>query len=297
MRSIKRRTHQIVHAGIHYQKFPADSLFYIENLCNQRSALCNYRPAELAVYLLSGRKVNAGNQSVEIISEIRDRILIGVVIINSKTSPDIYHRKFHTTLTIVFCQRIDTFAQQGERFRYGYLGSYVKMKTDKVDPIRSSGEIHSFVKASHINTELIFFKSCGDILVGMGIYIRIDTKSHRHLLSATLSEFTDDLQFLDGFHIETADTTLYTKDYFSVSFSDTGIIYGVIAETCRQSRLYLSSAHTIRSETGISYNFEYLRIAVCLYRIMHVHVTAGYTLLDFIQRGAKKLHIIIIKRG
>ncbi len=61
--------------------------FYIENLCNQRSALCNYRPAELAVYMLSGRKANAGNQSIEIILKSGTGILIGVVIINSKTSP------------------------------------------------------------------------------------------------------------------------------------------------------------------------------------------------------------------
>ena len=129
---------------------------------------------------------------------------------------------------------------------------------------------------------------CPDI----GIY----TECHPCHLTFRCGNLINDSQLRDTLYIEAENILINGKVYFFITLADTGKNNFAGRKTSINSSLNFSSAYTVCPQPCLTYDIQYLRIGVCLDRIMHAEtfILAGLS-VDCAQCLTQQIRIIIIK--
>ena len=223
-------------------------------------------------------------EGAEITLKIGYTEVVGMVITNAQTATyiDILHH-YSGCFNLLY-QFIHLHAEVAERRKIGNLTADMEMQAFK----RNMRHRHTLLDGRHqilyLNAELIDIQSCSDFLMGMRIHVRIDAEAYMRYLVHLSCNTLDILQFLYRFHIEGSNLLLECETNLPIGFcyprKENLLRFG----TCFQRSAHLSSAHTIRTQTGINNRFENGLCRTCFYGIMHMPIGLLRTSFDFLYR-------------
>ena len=295
---IKSRTDQIRHPGIEYGKFLVYPLLHIQHFRDKRATLPHHSASQFKVQSLVRPQLQLSGIRREITLEIRNRLTVGVIIINAQSTTyiDMFH-KYLTRLKPVL-QLVHTIAKGYEVSHIQYLRTDMEMQADEIDILHLLRHVDHLIHIFHADAKLILCQSGSNIRMGMRPHIRIDTESDIGHFAFRGSQFVDDLQFGDRLYIETENVVIQTEFNLPIRFAYTGKNNLLCRETGFHRRTNFTATHTIGSHATLTDYGKYLRIGIRLYSIMHVKTfVTGNFFIDGIQRIAQNFRIIVIKRS
>ena len=120
-----------------------------------------------------------------------------------------------------------------------------------------------------VYAKLVFGKSGGYILMGVGIDVGVDAQSYIGGLAKRCGKLVDDFEFGLRLDIETSYAILESEDNLGISLADSGINYLRAFESCVESCLNLSAAHCVDSKSGRLHMTKNAGIGIGLHGIVH----------------------------
>ena len=121
----------------------------------------------------------------------------------------------------------------------------------------------------HVNTELVFCESCGNVGMCMGSHVRIQTEGDACHLPLVGCQFVDDFQFRDALYVETEDIVINAEIDFPVALAHTSEDNLRDREPSLDRGLDLTATHTVGSQSGLTDDAEHFRIGIGLDSIVH----------------------------
>ena len=101
----------------------------------------------------------------------------------------------------------------------------MKMESPETEIFRLGDDSERLVEQASVDAEFVFCQTCGDVVVGMGVDIRIHAQGYGGsavCLSGTSGNY---LQLFDGFDIEAANSGTEGEIYLCIGFTHTGKTY------------------------------------------------------------------------
>ena len=235
-------------------------------------------------------------KSIEIAFETGHRILIRSIIINSETAAYIHYGN-QSAGFLHPCKHFGRLVTKHlERLIVENLRPYMEMHTAQINIAHSQCAPYKFVKQLHTYAEFVFLQARGDIMMGMRVDIRIHTDCDMRHTVHPRGYRIDVLQFGQRLDIEAPYIIFQCQFYLSIGFAHTGKHNGIARETGSQSRLDFTPAHAIHTESVFPDSFQYLRIVIGLYGIMHMKAMLAGKLRNGLQCAPQQIHIVIIER-
>ena len=234
---------------------------------------------------LTGKQAQVMGKGVEVSLEIGYRMRLRMYVIYSQTASYIDASQGNTPMLEPILKFIDTVAQ-GLKIRHiEYLAAYMEVQAEEVYIGQGQSLLYRLFHIFQIDAELVLGQSRGNVGVGMGANIGVDSQGnarYKPLLSGKLADY---FQLLRTFHIETTYTGVQGKQYFLVSLAYSGKFNSLSLETALEGQLYFTSAHAVHPEARKGYLPENYRVAVGLHCIMYVGILySGRSLRGGIER-------------
>lgn len=171
---------------------------------------------------------------------------------------------------------VDAFTKNLERLHGGNLATYMEMQSAQPQPCIIHAYTHALFHIVGAYAELVFLQTGGDVMMGMGIDIRVYAQSHGSFYSAAFGYRGYDAEFFERFHIEASYALPQTQLYLAVGLSHAGKENVGRPETGVNSSLYLAAAHAVGAEALTAYDAQYAGGAVGLHRIVHLDRSVAY---------------------
>ncbi len=127
--------------------------------------------------------------------------------------------------------------------------------------------------------------------------IGVDAQGDAGSLSLFCGQRIDDLQFGHALHVEGKDTGIQSEVNLPIALADTGVDNLRGRETGFEGRLYLATAHTVRTQSGFADDAEQARIGIGLHGIVHAEGLAVFGFLpDGLQGLSQQLRVVVVER-
>ena len=197
---------------------------------------------------LAGTQFQVLLEGVEVAFEVSHGMGVGRLVVDAQAASHIDHFKPDALLLELLLQTVDGVAQHGVRLHQGDLGADVEMQAAQVDIRQFHGPVNDFAEDLQVDAELVVGGAGGDIAVGVGVDVGIDADGNAGCRVHLVGNGVDDLQFRNGFHIETTDAVLQGKADFPVGFSHPreGHFFGL--ETTLQCCPDFAAAHQVSAQ-------------------------------------------------
>ena len=207
--------------------------------------------------------------SVEVGFEGRDRNTVRVGIVNAEATSHV--DMFYADAVVIkyILKFVDTIAECLEVTHVEYLGADMEVESDELYILQLLGFGDDCQHIVHIDAELVLCQTRGNVGVGMGTDIGIQTEGDAGHLSLSGCQLIDNLEFWDALYIEAEDIVVDTQIDLPVALSHAGKDNLGYREAGLDRCLDLTSTDAICSEACLTDDAQYFRIGISLDGIVY----------------------------
>ena len=211
MCSVQGGANKLGKACIDNGKLLYGSLLYVKYLGDQTSALCHNGTAQLKVKLLSGAELEFVAEYIEVLLKVRNRVLLGVYIVNTKTAANVNAIQFNTFSLQLVLQVIYLIAEQMVGLHVQDLRTYVEVQAFKLETgvgqcLADNGEEHG-----NLNSKLVLGLTGGYVGVCMGINIGVYAESYAGALTQGGTTLGNHVKLGLGLYVKAGNTCIQSQ--------------------------------------------------------------------------------------
>ena len=226
---------------------------------------------------LAGAQLQLLGVGIEVGLEVRDRYTVGVLIVDAETAADV--DMFHAdavTLELVL-QFVDAIAESLKVAHVENLTADVEVEPDNLDVLQLAGVLNDGHHVAHGDAELILGQSGGDVGVGVGTYVGVQSEGHAGHLALGGSQLVDDLELGDALDVEAEDVAVEPDVDFPVGLADAGEDNLRAREASLDAGLNLAAADAVGTQACLTDDGEQAWVDVGLDGVVDVppFVAAG----------------------
>ena len=294
---VHRRTDQFGHAPVDDGELLARALLDVQHAGDQRPAGGHDAAAQLEVHGRAGRELQVPAESAEIRLEIRDRQVVGMLVIDPQAAAHVDVADRAAATLQAQHQLVDAVAQRPEIHHIQDLGANVEMKPAILHVWQAQGQVHHLVELLVIDAKLVLRQAGRDPGVRVGPDVGVDAQAHRRHLPHPGGQFVEDLQLGRGLGVETRDPGAQRQADLLVALAHAGIDDALRRETGLQGSADLPTAHTVGAESARGDLREDARVEVRLDGIVHPEGRIAVQLrLHGVQRTTQKRQVVVVER-
>ena len=173
----------------------------------------------------------------------------------------------------------------------------MEMQAYEIDIPALADQFNKFVKLMLGYSEFIFIQSGRNIFMGMGIDVRIDPDRDIGNHAIFPCHLVDDEDLLKGLTVECLYAQAHCIADFLIAFPDSRIDNPVSWEPALMGMQDFISTDAISSKSLCTDFSEDPLIGVGLHGIVYSEIMSISQLMDFRNRSAKQIHVVVIKRS
>ena len=165
----------------------------------------------------------------------------------------------------------------------------MEMQADEPHVLQLAGALDDRDHVVHRNAKLILRQPRRDVGMRMSAHLGIDAEADIGYLSFFPCQFVDHLKLGNALDIEAEDVSVERRVDLPIGFPHTCKHNAVMAKAGFHGSLYLSPAHAVGTETGLSNDLQNLRIGIGLDGIVNDEVgVLRRFFLHLVQRLSEK---------
>ena len=229
--------------------------------------------------------------------KVGHRIDIRLIIIDAQASSQVYVLDDHPVSLKAGHDVIDLGAFQLHNIlNIKDLRADVELKPVEIDVRASVHQGHGLVKAPVGDSELVLVQAGSDVVMRVGVDVRVDPKADGSPAAKPARQVTDDLDLLKRLHHEGTDADLKGLAYLPVGLSDSREenLPGIVAAP--HGEFNLVTAHAVRSKPLVADDVVETAVRIGLYRIMHLYAGLFGKIGDLVHSTHKEVDVIVVKR-
>ena len=243
---------------------------------------------QLEVERLARLQLKLLGVSVEVGLEIGDGHTVGVRVVDTQSATHVDVLYADAMRDEFLLQLVDAIAKSLEITHVENLRTNVEVQTYELDVRQFLSLANHGYHIAHGDTKLVLSQTRGDVGMGVGTNIRIQTERYASHFSFGCCEFVDNLEFGDAFYVEAENVVIEAKIDFPIALAYTCINNLIIGEARLERSFDLAATHAIGSKTCLADDAEHTGVGVGLDGIVnHKALVLARLVVDSLQRAAQ----------
>ena len=181
---------------------------------------------------MSGLQFQLLGIGVEVSLEIGNGHTVGVRIVDTQSATHVDVLNTDAMTDKLLLQLVYAIAECLEIAHIQYLRTNMEVQAYKFYVLHLLGLANHLYHIAHSDAELVLGQSGGDVSVGVGTHIGIQTESHASHLALLGCQLVDNLELGDALYVKTEDVVVQSKFDFPIALTYTSINDFLLREAC-----------------------------------------------------------------
>lgn len=292
---VEGRANEVGHARIDDDETFLRTLLDVSNARDETATLRDDATSRLAMERLTRTKVEVAGEETEIGLKLRHRKMVRMLVVDAKSTANIDVRNADTLGIKGVLEFVDANTEVFIGGEVSNLTSDVEVNADELEMGGLDGETSGGQKVIKGKTKFVFVKSRSNLLMRVGINVRVNAQGDTSNLALQCREVVNDLKFRHGLGVKAEDVGGEGVGDFTVGLAYSRKDNGGSGETRGEGGLYLIAADAVGTESVGGDETEDVRVGVRLDSVVNLVAVFIAFRAYRLERGAKESFVVVIE--
>lgn len=292
---VEGRANEVGHARIDDDETFLRTLLDVGNARDETATLRDDATSRLAMERLTRTKAKVLGEETEVGLKLRHREMVRMLVVDAKSAADIDVRNADTLGIKGVLEFVDTNTEVFVSGEVGDLASDMEVNADELEVGGLDGETSGRQKVIKGKTKLVFVKSRSNLLMRVGINVRVNAQGDTSDLALQCREVVNDLKFRHGLGVEAEDVGGEGVGDFTVGLAYSRKDNGGSGETRGDGGLHLVAADAVGTESVGGDETEDVRIGVRLDSVVNLVAIFIAFRAYRLERGAEESFVVVVE--